>query len=47
MTTYPLLATCASGLEALVAKELKQLGYTTQTENGRVRFEGGLSLIHI
>ena len=41
MTTYPLLATCASGLEALVAKELKQLGYTTQTENGRVRFEGG------
>lgn len=41
MTTYSLLATCASGLEALVAKELKQLGYTTQTENGRVRFEGG------
>ncbi|WP_080146418.1 THUMP domain-containing class I SAM-dependent RNA methyltransferase [Marinilactibacillus piezotolerans] len=38
--SYKLLATAASGLEALVGKELKSLGYATQVENGRVRFEG-------
>lgn len=42
MTTYDLLATCASGIEALVGKELKDLGYETQVENGRVRFSGEL-----
>lgn len=40
MTTYKLLATCASGIEALVGKELKELGYETEVENGRARFEG-------
>lgn len=40
MQTYPLIATAAAGIEALVSQELKELGYTTQTENGRIRFEG-------
>lgn len=38
--TYQLMATMASGFEAITAKELQQLGYETQTENGRVLFEG-------
>ncbi|KRM72667.1 THUMP domain-containing class I SAM-dependent RNA methyltransferase [Lacticaseibacillus brantae] len=37
---YQLVATMAAGLEAVTAKELQQLGYTTQTENGKVYFEG-------
>lgn len=38
---YDLIATATFGLEALVAKELKQLGYEDLvTENGRVRFSG-------
>lgn len=40
MSTYHLLATCASGIESLVGKELRNLGYETQVENGRVRFNG-------
>ena len=40
MQTYSLIATAASGIESLVNRELKDLGYKTQTENGRVRFEG-------
>lgn len=40
MKTYQLIATCAAGLESLVNQELKDLGYHTQTENGRVLFEG-------
>lgn len=40
--TYSLFATAASGLEAVVAKELKHMGFETQTELGRVRFEGDL-----
>ena len=40
MQTYSLIATAASGIESLVNRELKELGYKTQTENGRVRFEG-------
>jgi putative N6-adenine-specific DNA methylase len=35
-----LLATSPMGLEAIVAQELKMLGYETKTENGRVAFEG-------
>lgn len=36
-----LIAACAMGLEALVARELKELGYTEQrVENGRVVFQG-------
>ncbi|MDO1605430.1 class I SAM-dependent RNA methyltransferase [Lactobacillus sp. YT155] len=37
---YNLLATMASGFESLTAKELQNLGYETQTENGRVLFSG-------
>lgn len=37
---FHLIATCAAGIEALVGKELKALGYKTQVENGRVRFSG-------
>ncbi|MGR3741795.1 THUMP domain-containing class I SAM-dependent RNA methyltransferase [Companilactobacillus sp. DQM5] len=38
--TYKLVATMASGFEAITAKELNSLGYNTQTENGRVLFNG-------
>ncbi|WKF84381.1 THUMP domain-containing class I SAM-dependent RNA methyltransferase [Lacticaseibacillus pantheris] len=37
---FKLMATMAAGLEAVTAKELQQMGYKTQTENGRVYFEG-------
>lgn len=40
MRTFNLIATAPMGLEALVARELQQLGYETQTENGRVNFKG-------
>lgn len=37
-----LMATSPMGLEAIVAQELKDLGYTTKIDNGRVVFEGTL-----
>ncbi|NEW65702.1 class I SAM-dependent RNA methyltransferase [Carnobacteriaceae bacterium zg-84] len=40
MKTFKLMATCAAGIEALVGKELKDMGYTCQVENGKVLFEG-------
>lgn len=40
MAQYQLIATCASGLEALVGQELRALGFETAVENGRVRFFG-------
>ncbi|QDT94870.1 THUMP domain-containing class I SAM-dependent RNA methyltransferase [Gimesia aquarii] len=41
-----LIATSAFGLEAVVSRELKQLGYEDQTvENGRVTFQGDLKAI--
>ncbi|MFC3211459.1 THUMP domain-containing class I SAM-dependent RNA methyltransferase [Planomicrobium okeanokoites] len=40
MATYKLLATAAMGLESIVASEVKDMGYDTQTENGKVFFEG-------
>lgn len=40
MTKYKLIATSAMGLEAIVAKEVRDLGYECQVENGRIRFEG-------
>ncbi|GGG15698.1 THUMP domain-containing class I SAM-dependent RNA methyltransferase [Paenibacillus abyssi] len=44
MDKLQLIATCPMGLEAIVARELKDLGYeNTRTENGRVNFEGGLA----
>jgi len=40
-TPYKLTATCAFGLEALVAQELRDLGYDDlTTENGKVTFKG-------
>lgn len=38
--TFKLMATAAAGIEALVGQELKDLGYSVEVENGRVRFEG-------
>ncbi|GAB5054014.1 MULTISPECIES: class I SAM-dependent RNA methyltransferase [Pediococcus] len=40
MQKFELMATCASGIEALVGKELRELGYDVEVQNGRVRFEG-------
>lgn len=40
MNNYHLFATMGMGFESTVAKELKELGYQTQTENGRVFFTG-------
>ncbi|MGU9953675.1 class I SAM-dependent RNA methyltransferase [Limosilactobacillus fermentum] len=40
MQKYQLLATAAAGIEALVGRELRDLGYQGQVENGRVCFEG-------
>ncbi|MGC3648811.1 class I SAM-dependent RNA methyltransferase, partial [Enterococcus faecium] len=37
---FNLVATAASGLEALVGKVLRDLGIECQVENGRARFEG-------
>lgn len=37
---FNLMATMASGFEAITAKELRDLGYQVTTENGRVRFTG-------
>jgi putative N6-adenine-specific DNA methylase len=40
MTNYELIATAAMGLEALVAKEVRSLGYECEVENGRVAYRG-------
>jgi len=41
MSRLELIATCPMGLEAVVAREVRDLGYTEVTvENGRVRFIG-------
>ncbi|HHY05409.1 MAG TPA: class I SAM-dependent RNA methyltransferase [Clostridia bacterium] len=41
MSQFELIATAAFGLESLVAKELRDLGYTEQkVENGKVTFRG-------
>jgi putative N6-adenine-specific DNA methylase len=40
MDEYQLIATSAMGLEALVAKEVRDLGYECQVENGKVSFSG-------
>lgn len=37
---FTLIATAASGLEALVGKELRDMGIECQVENGRARFKG-------
>lgn len=40
MANYKLVATSAMGLESIVADEVKELGFQTQTENGKIYFEG-------
>lgn len=44
-TEYNLIATAAAGIEALVGKELRNLGIDCQVENGRARFKGNLETI--
>ncbi|MGP6139705.1 THUMP domain-containing class I SAM-dependent RNA methyltransferase [Jeotgalibaca sp. A127] len=38
--TYQLVATAASGIEAITGKELKDMGYEVQVENGKAFFKG-------
>ncbi|MBX3437723.1 MAG: class I SAM-dependent RNA methyltransferase [Planctomycetaceae bacterium] len=46
MTLHTLIATAAFGLEAIVKRELQQLGYEpTSVEDGRVRFSGDAAAI--
>jgi putative N6-adenine-specific DNA methylase len=45
MGKYQLIATAAMGLEAIVAKEVRSLGYECEVENGKVTFEGDESAI--
>ncbi|TYR79983.1 class I SAM-dependent RNA methyltransferase [Priestia megaterium] len=40
MAKYKIIATSAMGIEALVAKEVRALGYECEVENGKVIFEG-------
>jgi len=40
MTTHRLVATSSMGLESIVAQEVKDLGFETKTENGKVYYEG-------
>lgn len=40
MTKYKIIATAAMGIEALVAKEVRALGYECEVDNGKVIFEG-------
>ncbi|KAB2338273.1 class I SAM-dependent RNA methyltransferase [Cytobacillus depressus] len=40
MTKYDIIATSAMGLEALVAKEVRELGYECEVENGRISYKG-------
>ncbi|WP_291292254.1 class I SAM-dependent RNA methyltransferase [Enterococcus sp.] len=42
---FDCVATAASGLEALVGKELRDLGIDCQVENGRARFKGTIETI--
>ncbi|CCI63284.1 THUMP domain-containing class I SAM-dependent RNA methyltransferase [Streptococcus dysgalactiae] len=43
--TFKLVATAAAGLEAVVGKEVRALGFDCQVENGKVYFEGDLEAI--
>ncbi len=40
MKKYSLIATAAMGLEAIVAKEVRDLGYECTVDNGKVHFKG-------
>jgi putative N6-adenine-specific DNA methylase len=45
MGKYQLIATAAMGLESIVAKEVRSLGYECEVENGKVIFTGDESAI--
>ena len=45
MKQFKLVATAASGMEALVGKELRDLGIECQVENGKAIFHGDLETI--
>ena len=45
METYKLIATTAMGIESLAAREVKDLGYECEVENGKVIFHGDQSAI--
>ncbi|QFT89344.1 Ribosomal RNA large subunit methyltransferase K/L [Bacillus sp. THAF10] len=45
MKQYTLIATAAMGLEALVAKEVRDLGYDCTVDNGKVIFKGDAAAI--
>ncbi|WP_280559307.1 THUMP domain-containing class I SAM-dependent RNA methyltransferase [Priestia megaterium] len=40
MVKYKIIATAAMGIEALVSKEVRALGYDCEVDNGKVIFEG-------
>lgn len=42
---FKLIATAAAGLEAIVGREIRNLGIDCQVENGRVRFHGDIKTI--
>ena len=42
---FNLIATAAAGLEAVVGREVRDLGYDCQVENGRIRFQGDVKAI--
>ncbi|UGQ07379.1 THUMP domain-containing class I SAM-dependent RNA methyltransferase [Streptococcus anginosus] len=44
-TKFKLIATAAAGLEAVVGREIRNLGLECQVENGRVRFDGTVETI--
>ncbi len=45
MTEYKLIATAASGIEALVGRELRDMGIECEVENGRAIFYGDIETI--
>ncbi|RFU66068.1 THUMP domain-containing class I SAM-dependent RNA methyltransferase [Peribacillus glennii] len=45
MKMYDIIATAAMGLEAVVAKEVRGLGYECEVENGKVTYKGDVKAI--
>lgn len=43
--SFKLIATAAAGLEAIVGREIRNLGIDCQVENGRVRYHGDIKTI--
>lgn len=43
--SFKLIATAAAGLEAILGREIRNLGIDCQVENGRVRFHGDIKTI--